>query len=62
VRLVAVVVEAEVSDELFAHDVTESVLQLDVLDEEVVLRVDAGCGVGILEVEAEPLLNTEATQ
>ena len=42
VRLLAVVVEAEVGDEVFAHDVAEGVFQLHGLDEEVVLGVDAG--------------------
>ncbi len=61
-ELVAVVVEAEVGDEVFAHDVAEGVLQLHVLYEEVVLGIDTWCSVGILEVEAEPLLNAKATQ
>src|SRR6266851_1160473 len=61
-RLLAVVVEAEVGDEAFAHDVAKGVLELHRLDEEVVLRVDAGGAVGSLEVEAEPLLNAEAAQ
>jgi len=60
--LFAVVVEPEVSDEVFAHDVTERVLQLDVLNEEVMLRVDARCRVRVFEVKAEPLLNAETTQ
>jgi hypothetical protein len=51
-----------VGDEVFAHDVAEGVLQLHGLDEEVVLRVDAGSAVGSFEVEAEPLLNAEAAQ
>ena len=58
--LLAVVVEAEVGDEAFAHDVAEGVFELHVLDEQVVLGVDAGGGVGVLEVEAQPLLNAHA--
>ena len=49
-------------DEVFAHDVAECVFQLHVLDEEVVFGVDAGCGVRIFEVEAEPFLNSQALQ
>ena len=60
--LLAVVVEAEVGDEVFAHDVAEGVFQLHRLDEEVVLGIDAGGAVGILEVEAQPLLDAEAAQ
>ena len=60
--LLAVVVEAQVSDEAFAHDVAEGVLELHVLDEEIVLGVDAGGGVGVLEVEAEPLLDAQVLQ
>jgi hypothetical protein len=60
--VVGVVVEAEVGDEFFAHDVAEGVFELHGLDEEVVLGVDAGGGVGVLEVEAEPFLDAEAAQ
>jgi hypothetical protein len=60
--LVAVVLEAEVGDEIFPHDVAESVFELRVLNEEIVLGVDALCVLGRLEVEAEPLLNSETTQ
>ena len=56
-RLLAVVVEAEVGDETFAHDVAESVFELHVLDEQVVLGVDAWGRVRVLEVETQPLLN-----
>ena len=49
-------------DEVFAHDVAEGVFELHRLNEEVVLGIDAGGAVGSFEVEAEPLLNTEAAQ
>ncbi len=49
-------------DQVLAHDVAKRVLQLHGLDEEVVLGVDAGGAVGVLEVEAEPLLDAQALQ
>jgi hypothetical protein len=52
VRLLAVIVEAEMGDEAFAHDVTEGVFEFHVLDEEIVFGIDTGCGVGVFEVEA----------
>ncbi len=48
------------SDEVFAHNVAKGVLQLHGLDEEVVLRINAGGAVRSFEVEAEPLLDAEA--
>jgi hypothetical protein len=54
--LLAVVVEAEVGDEAFAHDVAERVFQFHGLDEEVVLGVDAVSTARGFEVEAQPLL------
>jgi hypothetical protein len=54
-----VVLEAQVGDEVFAHDVAQRVLQLHRLDEEVVFRIQAGGALGALEEEAEPLLNAE---
>ena len=49
-------------DEALPHDVAKGVLELHVLDKEIVLGVDAGGRVGVLEVEAEPLLDAEALQ
>ncbi len=49
-------------DEGFAHNVAEGVFELHGLDEEVVLGVDAGGGVGVFEVEAEPLLDAQIAQ
>src|SRR6185437_8996497 len=57
-----VVLEAEVGDHLFAHDVAQGVLQLHGLDEQVVLGVEAGGGDGALEIEREPLLDAEAAE
>src|SRR5580704_4177739 len=54
-----VVLEAEMGDEFFALNVTECVLELHRLDEEVVFGVKAGRGLWRFEVEAEPLLNAE---
>src|SRR4051794_27879450 len=51
------VIRAEVVDQLFADQVPEVVLQPDFLDEEVMLRIDAGRVLRALEVEAEPLLD-----
>src|SRR5437764_2625209 len=51
-----VVFEAEVRDEVFAAQVSERVLELHQLDEDVVLRVESGRGHRRLEVEGEPLL------
>ena len=61
-RLLAVVVEAEVGDEGFAHDVAEGVFELHGLDEEVVFGVEAGGGVGGFEVEGEPFLYSYAAE
>jgi hypothetical protein len=54
-----VVFEAEVGDQVFAHDVAQRVFQLHGLDEEVVFGIKAGGGLRALKVEAEPLLNAD---
>src|SRR2546421_71976 len=51
-----VVFEAEVRDEVFAAQVSERVLELHQLDEDVVFGVETGRGHRRLEVEGEPLL------
>src|SRR4051812_14805956 len=52
-----VVLTAEMGDEFFALQVPERVLQLHQLNEQIVLRVQAGCVNGALEVERQPLLD-----
>ena len=45
----------------FAHPFAKGVLQLGLLDEDVVLRIVRASGLGSLEVEAQPFLNTGLT-
>src|SRR5690606_14339243 len=52
-----VVIQPQVRDLLFAHQVAQRVLQLHVLDEQVVLRVQVGRHHRALEVERQPLLD-----
>ena len=52
-----IVIEAEVCDEVFAHDVTEGVFHLCLLNEEVVFGVEAFADLRALEVEGEPFLD-----
>jgi hypothetical protein len=61
-RLLAVVLKAEVGNQVLTHDVPKSVLQLHGLDKEIVLGVNLRRVVRVLEVEAEPFLNTETLQ
>src|SRR6185437_12996783 len=61
-RSVAVVIQAEVRNEVFAHNVAQRVLELHRLDKEVVLGIDALGRIRRLEVEAQPLLDAEASQ
>src|SRR5580765_28264 len=56
-NLLVVVLTAEVRDELFALEVAQRVLQLHQLNEQVVLRIEAGRVHRRLEVEREPLLD-----
>src|SRR5690606_19860275 len=55
--LLLVVLLAEVRDLLLAHEPAERVLELRLLDEQVVLRVDRRRVLRALEVEREPLLD-----
>src|SRR5690606_19770526 len=52
-----VVVQPQVRDLLFTHQVTQRVLQLHVLDEQVVLRVQLRRHHRALEVERQPFLD-----
>src|SRR5919202_521799 len=52
-----VVLEAQVGDLLLPHQVAERVLELRLLDEKVVLRLQPRRRHGALEVEGEPFLN-----
>src|SRR4051812_37229522 len=45
------------SDLLLTHQIAQRVLELDLLNEEVVLGIEAGCHLRALEVEREPLLD-----
>src|SRR5258708_39946746 len=56
-KLLVVVLEAQVRDELFPPQMAERVLELHELDEEVVLGVEAGGVHRALEVEGEPFLD-----
>ncbi len=55
-RLV-VVLRAQMGDQILAHEVSEVVLQLGVLDEQIIFWVHLRCVLGALEVEGEPLLD-----
>jgi hypothetical protein len=57
VLLVEVVVHPEVSDLLLAHHPSQRVPELGLLDEQVLLGMEAGRDLRGLEVEAEPLLD-----
>src|SRR6185295_3398788 len=54
---VLVVFDAQVRDLLFPHHPAQRVLEFGLLDEEVVLGVQAGGALRALEVEGEPLLD-----
>src|SRR5712664_383158 len=54
---VLVVLDAEVRDLLLAHHPAQRVLELRVLNEEVVLGIQAGGELRALEVEREPFLD-----
>src|SRR5258706_10231968 len=56
---VLVVLDAEVGDLVFAHHPAQRVLELGLLDEEIVLRIQAGGHLRALKVEGEPFLNAE---
>jgi hypothetical protein len=38
-----------VGDQIFAHPVAQRILQIRLLDEEVVLRIQPRCGLGLLK-------------
>src|SRR6516165_8177119 len=57
-----VVFEAEVGDEVGAHDVAERVLELHRLDEEMVLGVESFTRLRRLQIEAEPLLDADGLE
>ena len=46
-------------NEIGAHDVAEGVLELHGLNEQIVFGVQAFAGLRRLEIEAEPLLDTD---
>src|SRR6476646_7570640 len=52
-----VVLTAKVRDQFFALQVPQRVLQLHQLDEQIVLRIQAGCVNRALEVKRQPFLN-----
>ena len=57
-----VVLQPQMRDQLFALQMTQGVLKFHQLDEQIVLRIEAGRGHGRLEVEAEPFLDSQASQ
>src|SRR3954463_12083324 len=57
-----VVFQSQMRDELLTAQVTQRVLQLHRLNEEVVFGVEAWLGHRRLQVEAEPLLYADAAQ
>src|SRR6266851_3156691 len=54
---VLVVLHPQMRDLLFAHQPTQGVLELRLLDEKVVLGIDRWCVLRTLEEEGEPLLD-----
>src|ERR1035437_7517953 len=61
-RWSVVVFQAKVGNQVRAHDVAQGVLELHRLDEQVVLRIQALSRLRRLQVEAQPLLNTDRAQ
>src|SRR5262245_7370309 len=57
-----VVLEPKVRDLLFAREMSQRVLQLHLLDEQVVLRIQTRCYHRALEIEREPLLDAAHTR
>src|SRR2546422_905688 len=57
-----VVLQAKVRDQRFPLQVAQRVLQLHGLNEQVVLRTQSGSRHRRLEVEAEPLLDSDAAE
>src|SRR5579859_5475625 len=57
-----VILQSQVSDQAFTHQVAQCVLEFHRLDKEIVLRIQAGHSHRRLEEEAEPLLNAQAAQ
>src|SRR5262245_14850586 len=53
----AVVLDPQMGDLLLTHQPAKGILELGLLDEQIVLGIEAGSGLGTLEVEREPLLN-----
>ena len=51
-----VIIEPEVCDEFFSHDVAESVFEFGFLDEEIVLGVEPFSDLGAFEEEGHPFL------
>src|SRR2546423_1900490 len=54
----SVVLQSEVRDLIFAHQMPEGVFELRLLNEEIVLRLQSGRGHGTLVVEGQPFLNS----
>ena len=52
-----VVLDPQVGDLFLTHQVPKCVLELELLNEEIVLRVESGCHLRALEIEGEPLLD-----
>src|SRR6266550_4370465 len=57
-----VVLQPEMGDEVFALQVPQRVLEFHQLNEQIMLGIKPGRGHGGLEVEAQPLLNSQAAQ
>src|SRR4051812_43265556 len=60
--LLVVVLQPKVSNQTFAHDVPQRVLQFHRLDEQIVLGIQARRGLRRLEIEAQPLLDADIPQ
>src|SRR6266550_9206210 len=54
----SVVLQSEVGDLILSHQVTQSVLQLRLLNEEIVFRLESGRCHRTLVVEGEPFLDS----
>jgi len=57
-RCSIVILEAKVRDQIYAHNVAQRVLELHRLDEQIVFRIQPRSRLWRLQVEAQPLLNS----
>lgn len=53
-----VVLQTQMGDQIFATEISQSVLQLHQLDKDIMLGIKAGRGLRRLEIEGQPFLDT----